>query len=495
MSTAVIIFPHQLFKDHPAVQQKERIFLVEEYLFYRQYRFHKQKIALHRASMKYYETLLLKNGHQVTYIDSLSDQCDIRQLIPHLAKKGFKNIRFTDPSDDWLIRRIQRYAAKNNITCDIIDNTNFITPLPEAHDFFDKKKKYFQTDFYIYQRKKLGILLEKDQTPIGGQWTFDSENREKLPKIIALPQLKFPKENNHTTEAANYINQYFPDSYGRLDQLYYPVTHHEAEEWLNVFLETRFEQFGIYEDAMHPDEHFLFHSVLTPMLNIGLLSPHDIVKKAVQIADKKAIPINSLEGFIRQIIGWREFIHIVYRREGRKQRTTNYWQFKRKIPPSFWDGTTGIEPVDKIIKKILKTGYCHHIERLMILGNFMLLCEFDPDDVYRWFMEMFVDAYDWVMVPNIYGMTQFADGGLMTTKPYISGSNYLLKMGWKKGEWCAVWDGLFWHFMHKQQTFFSKNPRLGMLLKTFDKMPAEKQNIHLQNAGAFLHQLDQYESA
>jgi deoxyribodipyrimidine photolyase-related protein len=206
--------------------------------------------------------------------------------------------------------------------------------------------------------------------------------------------------------------------------------------------------------------------------------------------------MNSLEGFIRQVIGWREFIHIVYLREGTKQRTINYWQFKRKIPPSFWSGTTGIEPVDQVIQKILTTGYCHHIERLMILGNFMVLCEFDPDEVYRWFMEMFVDAYDWVMVPNVYGMTQFADGGLMTTKPYISGSNYLMKMGqWQKGNWCNVWDGLFWQFMHKQRSFFSQNPRLGMLLKTFDKMPEEKRQQHLTNATTFLHQLDQYESA
>jgi deoxyribodipyrimidine photolyase-related protein len=494
MSTAVLIFPHQLFKDQPALQQKETpIYIVEESLFFRQYRFHKQKIALHRASMKHYATLLIKKGYQVEYIDSLSEQSDIRQGIPYLAQKGFKNIRFTDPSDDWLMRRIQRYAAKNNITYDIIPNQNFITPLLEAHDFFDKKKKYFQTDFYIHQRKKLDLLLQKDQTPVGGQWTFDSDNREKLPKNIPIPTVKIPKENSSTKEAVDYVQKYFPDHYGKLHQLYYPVTHHEAEEWLNVFLEQRFRQFGIYEDAMHPDEHFLFHSVLTPMLNIGLLSPQEIVHKAVSFAEKKDIPLNSLEGFIRQIIGWREFIHIVYRREGRKQRTTNYWQFKRKIPSSFWNGTTGIDPIDKVIQKTLQTGYCHHIERLMILGNFMLLCEFDPDEVYRWFMEMFVDAYDWVMVPNIYGMTQFADGGLMTTKPYISGSNYLLKMGWKKGEWCEVWDGLFWHFMHKQRAFFSQNPRLGMLLKTFDKMPAEKQNMHLENARAFLKKLDQHE--
>ena len=190
---------------------------------------------------------------------------------------------------------------------------------------------------------------------------------------------------------------------------------------------------------------------------------------------------------MRQILGWREFIRAVYMREGSRQRTTNYWRFSRKIPPSMWDGTTGIGPVDTVIRKALRTGYCHHIERLMVLGNFMVLCEFDPDEVYRWFMEMFVDAYDWVMVPNVYGMTQYADGGLMTTKPYISGSNYLLKMSdFEKGEWQTVWDGLFWRFMHTQRDFFLQNPRLGMLIKTFDKMDMAKRQAHLDAAEGFL---------
>jgi deoxyribodipyrimidine photolyase-related protein len=260
---------------------------------------------------------------------------------------------------------------------------------------------------------------------------------------------------------------------------------------LDEFLKSRFEKFGIYEDAIVTKETVLNHSVLSPMLNIGLLTPHKIIDKALEIGKDKNIPLNSMEGFIRQVMGWREFIKIVYEREGTKQRSTNYWKFTRKIPPCFWNGTTGISPIDNTIQKILKTGYCHHIERLMVLGNFMLLCEFDPDEVYRWFMEMFIDAYDWVMVPNVYGMTQFADGGLMTTKPYISGSNYLMKMSdYEKGEWQAIWDGLFWRFMHEHRNFFLKNPRLGMLVGTYDKMIPEKQLAHLKQANNFLKKLD-----
>lgn len=241
--------------------------------------------------------------------------------------------------------------------------------------------------------------------------------------------------NSFDIEARVYTEKNFPHNYGS-SIFKYPTTFHEANTWLNDFFEYRFHDFGIYEDAIVANETILNHSVLSPLLNVGLLSSLDVIEKAIDFAGKNQIPLNSTEGFLRQILGWREFIRLVYQIKGRKQRTKNYWKFKRKIPASFWNGTTGIEPLDLTIRKVLETGYCHHIERLMVLGNFMLLCEFDPDEVYRWFMELFIDAYDWVMVPNVYGMSQFADGGLMSTKPYISGSNYLMKMGnYTKSEW------------------------------------------------------------
>ena len=200
--------------------------------------------------------------------------------------------------------------------------------------------------------------------------------------------------------------------------------------------------------------------------------------------------MNSCEGFIRQIIGWREFIRGVYIAVGSKERVKNFWNFKRKIPSSFYSGDTGIEPIDDTIKKINESAYANHIERLMIIGNFMLLCEFDPDEVYRWFMEMFIDSYDWVMVPNVYGMSQFSDAGMMSTKPYISSSNYILKMSnYKKGDWCKIWDSLFWNFMDKQRRFFVKNPRMRMLISSFDKMEETKKITLLETADNYLKSL------
>ncbi len=491
MSEVCLIFPHQLYADHPCLRPNQDVILVEEHLYFNQYPFHKGKLIFHRASMKAYAAELKKQKRSVQYIDATDKLSEIRLLIPALHKKGIRTIRCCDPTDDWLLRRIRQAAVKHGITLDIVTTPNFICS-PDEVIAGKKQPKYFQTDFYIRQRKKHGWLLEADGKPTGGQWTFDADNRKPLPKNISIPTVALLKDNPYTKEAKQYVEANFKDHYGEVHTPRFPVTRSESLEWLDVFLQQRLASFGDYEDAMQPKELFLFHSGLTPMLNAGLLSPHEIIDRTLQYAKKKNIPLASLEGFLRQVTGWREFIRLVYKQAGRTQRTTNYWSFTRKIPEAFWTGNTGIPPVDSSIKKLLETGYNHHIERLMILGNFMLLCEFDPDEVYKWFMTLYIDAYDWVMVPNVYGMTQFADGGLMTTKPYISGSNYLMKMGrWEKGEWQQVWDGLFWRFLSKQRTFFTQNPRLGMLLKTWEKMAPEKKTAHLRHAEDFLKKLDQ----
>ncbi len=495
-----IIFPHQLFKEHPAVAGNREVYLVEECLFFNQFKFHKQKLVLHRASMKFYEAFLTDKNIKVHYINAQEHNSKIENLIADIAKKEVENIHFAELTDNWLNQKSLQSCVRFKIGYKVYKTPNFLNGLEEITDYFNKKAAYFQTDFYKDQRKKRRILVDTNGKPAGDKWTFDADNRLKFPKHEMVPILNLPAPTQYTAEARVYVEKNYAVNYGNIGTVFvkknieagYPITYEEAENWLDEFLEHRFTKFGSYEDAMVASENVLYHSVLSPMLNIGLLNPQQVIDKALVAAEKYNVPLNSLEGFIRQILGWREFIRIVYEREGSKQRTKNYWGFTRKIPPSFWNGTTGIIPVDLVIKKVLQTGYSHHIERLMVMGNFMLLCEFNPDEVYRWFMEMYVDAYDWVMVPNVYGMTQFADGGLMTTKPYISGSNYLLKMGdWPKGSWQQVWDGLFWRFMHVHRDFFLKNPRLGMLINTFDKMSLDKKKLHLTNAENFLHQLDQ----
>ena len=260
---------------------------------------------------------------------------------------------------------------------------------------------------------------------------------------------------------------------------------------MDTFLEERFEKFGPYEDAIVEGQNWLHHSVLTPMLNTGLLTPLQVIERALAVAQDKKLPMNSVEGFVRQIIGWREFMRATYHDLGVPMRTTNHWQHTRKLPASFYDGTTGIDPIDDVIARILDTGYCHHIERLMLLGGFMFLCEIDPDEIYRWFMEMFIDSYDWVMVPNVYAMSQHADGGAITTKPYFSGSNYVLKMShYKKGEWSETWDALFWRWIILNSKALKGNPRWAMMVRNAEKMDKQKRTAHLTRADDFLAGLD-----
>ncbi len=494
MKTISIIFPHQLFADNPLLDKKRPLFLIEEHLFFTHYKFHKQKILFHRASMKAYAEQLQKEGYEVHYIDATEVHHDIREYIPFISKKGCAKIHYIDPTDDWLSRRIKVASQESDIELEIYDSPLFLNTTEQNKSFFKPdKKKFFQTTFYKQQREARDILMEMDGTPAGGKWTYDVDNRKKYPAKKIPPSIQFPNWTRHHKEALDYIEEHFTDHLGMTNKEFtYPIDHASAEQWFEDFLRTRFHEFGDYEDAIVKEEIILHHSMLSPLINVGLLDAQQIINRALEFAKAEDVPLNTLEGFVRQIMGWREFIRGVYEAAGAAERTRNFWGFNRKIPASFYDGTTGIFPVDSVIKKVLKTGYCHHIERLMVLGNFMQLCEFDPDEVYRWFMELFIDAYDWVMVTNVYGMSQFADGGLMSTKPYISGSNYLMKMSnYKKGDWQEIWDALFWRYMHVNRNFFLKNPRLGMLVRTYDKMDENKRKGMMKTAEEYLNALDQ----
>ena len=486
MKAINIIFPHQLFLNNPILKNNNEIYLIEEFLFFKQYKFHKQKIAFHRASMKAYQSYLQSLNLKVNYIESNNILSDIRQFKQEIKSRNIKTINIIDPDDDWLEQRIK--ALSNNCEINTHANPQFLNKKEDLAGFFRKdKKSFFQTTFYKQQRKRLGILIDDEQKPVGGKWTYDNENRKKYPKNKLPPAVHFPGKSEEWNEAIIYTQNLFPDNPGSIsnDRLY-PITHKEAQEWLEQFLTYRFYDFGIYEDAIVKEASILNHSILSPLMNIGLIKPNEVINRVLLFSEQENIPINSTEGFIRQIIGWREFIRGMYLCKGRFSRTENFWGFNRKIPKSFYDGTTGIDPIDETIKKVLKTGYCNHIERLMILGNFMLLCEFDPDEVYRWFMELFIDAYDWVMVPNVYGMCMFADGGTFATKPYIGGSNYIKKMSnYPKGEWEEIWDGMFWKFVIKHEQIFRSNPRTSMLLYSLNKMSDEKREKHVENADYF----------
>ena len=478
---ATFIYPNQLFDPHPAISRKRTVFLIEDPLFFKDKKYflnyNKKKILLHYISMSYFARRLDKRGYnviQVQHTELLDNDYTTTLIKDHEISK----IHIAEVVDHELSIRIKDASKKTGAKVTIYDSPNFFLNTTDVKNDFADKKFYFMANFYKKQRKRYNILLDSDNQPTGGKWSFDEQNRKKLPKNISLPnEFKIDFDADIFTKSVNKVETNFSNNLGNTRDFNFPCSHEHALESFENFLDNKLELFGPYEDAIPKINSNLFHSVLTPYLNIGLINPKKVIELVLEKSREKTIPINSLEGFIRQVIGWREFIRGIYQESGVKQRTENFWRFRNKIPISFYEGATGIDPVDFVIKKSKGNAYAHHIERLMIMGNFFFLLRIDPDYVYKWFMEFYIDAYDWVMVPNVYGMSQFADGGLMSTKPYISGSNYILKMSdYKKGNWSKIWDALYWEFIKDERAFFLKNPRMAMMVRIYDKKTTEMKN-------------------
>ena len=491
--TATLIFPHQLFADHPGLARGRRVLLVEDQLFFGDYhyraKFHVHKLVFHRATMQTYAVRLRKAGYDVSYIDYVKGK-GMPGLAAALGRLQADRLIVAEPDDFILEKRLGGLCARMGLTLETVTTPGFLSPGDWLAAQLAGKTHYALTPFYRAQRRRMDVLMEGG-APAGGRWTYDTQNRERLRAGIAIPSLPRAKRSSAVRAARAYVSTNFTDTRGVEGPLPYPASHAEAEEWLDDFLVQRLGRFGTYEDAMVRNEPFLFHSVLSPLINIGLLTPRQVVDKALAYAEADgATGLNNIEGYVRQVIGWREFMRGIYRVAGVRERTTNALGNTRAMPASFYSGTTGILPVDTVIGRVLKHAYCHHIERLMVLGNFMLLCEIDPDEVYRWFMELFIDAYDWVMVPNVYGMSQYADGGMITTKPYISSSNYVRKMSdFPRGDWCDVWDGLYWRFVSRHRDMIAANPRMRVMTRQLERMDKAKRRRHLAHAERFLAKL------
>ncbi|MDX1908322.1 MAG: cryptochrome/photolyase family protein [Bacteroidia bacterium] len=487
MKEVALVFPHQLYQPHPALAPGRPVWLVEDQLYFTQYPFHQQKILLHRASMKHYAAWLAAAGHPVEYRDVVTCPT-LAVVVADMVQAGVRAVHVTDPTDFLLKKRILRLCNQHGLVLHWTESPNFLTPVAEFESLAVPAKGYLMARFYMNQRRRLGILVEPDGSPVGGKWSFDADNRKKVPAGIKIPApMTYQYDPVVMEEARTYVRTHFSHHYGQLEGFQYPVTRGQALAGLADFIRVRLRQFGDYEDAMVARHAHLWHSVLTPALNIGLLQPEEVVAQVLAAHADAPIPLNSLEGFIRQVIGWREFVRLMYLREGVPMRTRNFFDHQAPLTPALWEGRTGLLPYDHLVQQLHRTAYSHHISRLMIAGNLMLLAGIHPDEVYRWFMCLYIDAYDWVMVPNVYAMSQYADGGLMTTKPYISGSAYVLKMSdYPRGAWCAKWDALYWQFVARHVALFRQNPRMSMMAAMVSRMDPAKLAAHQQLAAEVL---------
>nr|WP_064571198.1 cryptochrome/photolyase family protein [Gordonia sp. LAM0048] len=489
-----VVLPHQLFESHLDAEPGTRFVLVEHDLMFRQYRFHVQKLVLHRASMRRFADRLRDRGFDVDILETDAQQSSHDKLVAHLSRRKPSSIHLYDVVDDWLSGDL--LAAFDHAGCplaadDIAESPNFLTTRRQLREFFGGSRPRMQ-QFYTWQRRRLGILVDDSGTstggkPEGGRWSYDSENRKKLPKGHEVPQPTPPARHPEVDAAIAWVSDAFPDNPGDADAFGWPTAHDEARAMLEQFLADRFAEFGPYEDAISAEHPFVFHSLLTPGLNIGLLSPRTVLTRALEVGARNRVPLAGLEGFVRQLIGWREYMRASYEIRGRGLRSRNHLGHDRRLPDGWWTAETGLEPVDLVIRRVLEHGYAHHIERLMVLGNAMCLLRIDPEEIYEWFMEMFVDAYDWVMVPNVYAMSQFAAGEAITTKPYVSGSNYLKKMSdIPAGDWAEDWDGLYWTFVRDHRDVFEANARSSFLARAYDRLPSGTKAAHSRRAGRWL---------
>jgi len=473
-----LIFPHQLFENHPVLEHTNEVYLIEDSLFfgdpYTKISMHTNKLILHRASMKAFSDLLTQKGVQVHYLEY--------EYGKTITNAGFLNSDDTfyvvDPTDFLLSKRLKKSIS--NIV--ILNSPLFINTSEDNKRYLEiSSSAYFMHTFYKYQRTRLGLLQDEGGKPLGGSWSFDEANRKSVPKsqIPHLPEQPEEYASKYVQEAKEYVARVFKRNISESTYIY-PCTHFDAQEHFSKFLSERFSNFGTYEDAMIHGNNLLYHSLLSPLINIGLLNPLQVVHQAISYAEEHKVAINNTEGFVRQIIGWREYIRMMYEEQGVAMRTSNQWNHTKPLPEGYWNAHTGMLPIDDSLRRINETGYTHHIERLMLHGNFLFLREVDPNEVYAWFMTQFIDSYDWVMVPNVYIVTQFTIPNLMTTKPYISGSNYIKKMSnFKDGPWTDIWDALFWSYIIEHIDILKEQGRMHFVVSRASGFSQEQKNHYL----------------
>lgn len=498
MKNIAVIFPNQLFETDYLPYDPNNIdtyIIVEDSLYFsdneRVLRFNLLKLIYLRAAMKYYYDYLTDSGYDVVYLDWTGESSLVFEYVS--KNYGSCNLNVIDPVDYLLEERITKYSNDYDQKVIYYESPGFILTNLDLKQYTNSKqganKKFFQHSFYAWFRKKFNILMDGNK-PIGGKYSYDKYNRQSIPNKNFY---EFLDDNNINLETKKYANKYYteaqkycentfenfyPDNYNPENIQLYPINHTDIISHFDYFVENKLPYFGMYEDAIDFDDPYLFHSVISPQLNSGLITPRYVLDKIIdKYNESNTDLLYEVEGYIRQLV-WREYSRLLYRYI-RKDMMKNYFGNKNRLSEIWYTGNTGIEPVDLAINSAFQYGYIHHIIRLMILCNFMNICMIDPNDVYQWFMEFSLDSYDWVMINNVYSMGLFADGGLTTTKPYITSSNYVLKMSniKKDGYWNVVWDILYYNFIYHNYDKFKGRGKI--YLSQWDRQKKKQEILKL----------------
>ncbi len=467
---------------------------------------HIQKVVGFFSAMRTFAEEMSSKGFRFQYIH-LNDEHN-KQSIPEnlsqiIKKEQIEHFEYQLPDEYRLDEQLQEFCKQLDISWNAVDSEHFYSTRDELSEFFEGKKTYLMESFYRHMRKKHDVMMEGSK-PVTGQWNYDKSNRKKLPQSVTIP------DRNSRTHDVSSIERLIIESevktIGKIDaaNFHWPVSRREALADLNIFCKRYLKGFGDYQDAMTERTAFGFHSLLSFAMNVKLISPKEVVDTVVKHweENKEEINISSVEGFVRQIIGWREFMRGVYWAKMPDYAELNELDHSNKLPSWFWDGQTKMNCLHHAINQSLENAYAHHIQRLMITGNFALLVMVDPSEVDEWYLGIYIDAIEWVEITNTRGMSQFADGGIVGTKPYVSSSNYIHKMSdycekchysqtKKVGENACPFNSLYWNFYDQHRKQFEKNPRIGMMYRTWDRMDADKRAAILKQADYYLKNINE----
>ncbi len=465
-------------------------------------RHHKKKIAFLFSAMRHFAEALRQAGWEVDYVrldDPDNSGSFTGELERAIARHEPERILVTEPGEWRVQAAMEGWSARFGLPVDILGDDRFLCSRADFADWAEGRKQLRMEFFYREMRRKSGLLMDGDD-PEGGRWNFDAENRKPAKTDLFMPKPAHSEPDEITRAVLDLVAERFPDHFGDLEPFWFAVTAEGAEAALAHFLENALPSFGDYQDAMLVDERFLYHSVLSLYINAGLLNPMEVCRRVEAEYRAGRAPLNAAEGFIRQIIGWREYVRGIYWLKMPDYVGENFFGADRPLPDFYWTAETGMACVRAAVTQTKEEAYAHHIQRLMVTGNFALLAGIDPKAVHEWYLAVYADAYEWVEAPNTLGMALFADGGLLGSKPYAASGNYINKMSdycggcaydvkRKTGEGACPFNALYWDFLARNEEKLRGNPRLGQIYRTWDRMADDKQADYRKSAAAFLQAL------
>lgn len=488
-----------------------RIVMLEAQAVPQGYQCHKKKMVLHFATMRHFRDELKKLGYTVDYYaldDKSAEQRTAAEqglpgLLRHFIKSSrIKRLRVMEPNDYDLLHAYREMTQELPVPVDLLPNNMFINSLDEFKDWEKSQTDLVMENYYRIIRRKMGILMEGDY-PTGGRWNYDIENRVPPMENMDFPPLPTLPRDRYVEQATAVVEKHLPDFYGSTEDFSFPVTRKASIQWFQDFVERRLRLFGMYQDAMVKENWFMYHSVISPMMNVGLIHPMDTVKAVEDSYYHGNTPINSAEGYIRQVIGWREYVRGIYWSQMPGYRDLNFFNYEAPMPQMFEDGKTRMNCIKCVIEQTHAVGYAHHIQRLMIVGNFCLLSGINPQQVARWFLEKYVDAYEWVVLPNVLGMILFADGGYLGTKPYAASANYIGKMSnyckgcfykprKRVGEKACPFNFLYWYFLHRNTEALKDNKRMSMVYNLLRRKQDGEIQLVVRSSEEFIKRVHQF---